>query len=353
METEHKHFEEYYGEFEEQGGRRKLVGLNPYYSWTFRRQLQSNSYRILLSDVAQLPPIHYKHIAVTATRKQAELYNQMYKLMLMELADDFNSGNKARTSTKCVLTKYLRLAQVTSGYVPTMETVTYDPDLKCMVESKTPPRAIEGINPKLEACKELVTKIVSDVDEDNADHQPQKVIVWARFKWDIENITTALRTLLQPLEISVDSISGATPSEERSRIVGRFNADDRFRVLVCNQQAAGFNLSLVGSPDCKCTNHIYYSQDFSMINRSQSEKRTIRISGTDVNIRQNYYTLVIPNTIDTYLDAVVTGKRKVADDLLADKELFDGNTDKLDSNFLAGMTMREVTQVLDDMEDYV
>jgi len=97
-------------------------------------------------------------------------------------------------------------------------------------------------------------------------------------------------------------------------------------VFIGNPAAGGTGLNLIGYPpegheiyerlgktpddwETNCNHVIYYSQDWSMVKRSQSEKRAHR-RGTRAPVRVT--DLVVPNTVDTEIREAVLDKTRNA-----------------------------------------
>lgn len=98
----------------------------------------------------------------------------------------------------------------------------------------------------------------------------------------------------------------------RERAVWAFNNDPTCTVFIGNPSAGGTAINLWGyNPErpemtTNCDRVIYYSQNWSMPVRSQSEDRCHRI-GTRKSVR--YTDLVVAGTIDEEIRARVLGKK--------------------------------------------
>ncbi len=234
-----------------------------------------------------LPPKTYDIVEVEMTLQQTEVYNRLRDDLFVEItrdiqrAEDRSSGGVIVINS--ILTKLLRLAQITSGFVVTThETLdcTGDPILK---------KETNGFkeNPKLESLIEICKE-----------HTPrEKLIIWASWVWDIKTIYTRL----QQEGLDCVKFYGATSDRMRDAAVDRFNNHPKCRFWVGNPAAGGQGLNLLGhgpqsgNRSLGVTRVIYYSQNWSMVARAQSEDRCHRI-GTRANVL--YTDLCVPKTID-------------------------------------------------------
>jgi len=247
----------------------------------------------------ELPEKLYGIHEVSMTLQQRDIYLQLQRKLVAEVKqweEDVESGRKKYISATHVLTKMLRLAQVTSGFL------SFDAELSEDGESLLP-RQIDRLdpNPKIEAIVEILK-----------DKKPeQKTIIWACWVQDIKTILARLK-----LE-NIDAVGywGGTKEADREEAIRRFNGDPRCKVFVGNPGAGGVGINLRGyhpdDPECNtnCDMVIYFSQDWSPTKRSQSEDRAHR-RGTRTNV--TYIDLVVPGTIDEEIRARVIKKREHA-----------------------------------------
>jgi SNF2 family DNA or RNA helicase len=129
-----------------------------------------------------------------------------------------------------------------------------------------------------------------------------KVIIWARFVDDIKIILTTLRA--EYGEKSVVAYYGEVSDDNRVANVKAFQEDPQVRFFVGNQQAGGTGLTLTAASTV-----IYYTNDFSLENRLQSEDRAHRI-GQKNNV--TYIDIEAGGTVDTKIINALRTKRDVA-----------------------------------------
>ena len=236
-----------------------------------------------------LPPKVYDIVTVEMTEEQNVIYNDVARTLQHELEG-------ATITTNNILTKMLRLAQITSGFVPLDKVLTLTANADGSLEESWQEAEVLRIdpNPKLESLIELLKK--KDFHE--------KTIVWACWQQDIKTISARLK--IEGIEAV--SYYGLTKPTQREEHVVEFNENPACKVFVGNAACAGVGLNLLGNstPEHACDHVIYYSQDWSAGKRMQSEDRAHR-RGTKRTVRIT--DLCIPGTIDTEIRDRVTGKR--------------------------------------------
>ena len=249
----------------------------------------------------KLPEKVYDVYEVEMTKSQAEYYRKIQTELAIEIEAMLNEETETkRVSADHVLTKLLRLAQITSGHVK------FDSmfDLAGVKVREGHIEQIPGGNPKVQACLDML----QDPDRD----PNGKTIIWAIFVEDIKTISAALTAA----GIKHGTYYGATKDADREANVHAFNNDPEFKVLVCNPATAGEGLNLLGYNPAEadklttyCDHHIIFSQDWSATKRSQLEDRSHR-RGTRVQLRIT--DLVVPGTIDEVIRERVTQKQQAA-----------------------------------------
>jgi SNF2 family DNA or RNA helicase len=116
-----------------------------------------------------------------------------------------------------------------------------------------------------------------------------KVIIWSRFRNDIQRITAALKQAYG--EDSAASYYGDTTDDERSRVVKEFQRPDSpLRFFIGNPSTAGYGLTLT-----EANTVVYYANSFSLEHRLQSQDRVHRI-GQKKPV--TYIDLIAEGTVD-------------------------------------------------------
>ena len=299
--TNYYQFTQFYGVWDRSQdgtGFDKVVGLQ---NLPFMQERLARTSLIIRKAEAlpDLPDKVYDTIETSMTKEQQEIYQEVALNLMVEVENELSRDDPKQMIVQNILTKLLRLAQITSGFI------VYDPvrnddgeELRPAILDRFDP------NPKLE---DLV-KILKEKGRND------KTIVWACFIQDIRSIMARLR-----ME-GIDAVSfyGETKEAEREEAVRRFNEDPHCKVFVGNQAAGGTGLNLLGYPpgsehadlyDTNANHIIYYSQNWSMPQRAQSEDRAHR-RGTRTHVQIT--DLMIPGTIDEEIRKRVTAKIDVA-----------------------------------------
>lgn len=302
--TSFKAFRDFYGRWERShdGRGEMLVGFQnvPILQERLARLALMISKKEALPD---LPEKVYDCYEVSMTPEQRKLYVELQQRLRVEIdaeLAEMHSGAKSRQVTvNNILVKLLRLAQVTSGFVRC--------DAMESLDGEAQPGEITHLepNPKIAGLLDLLSQL-----------QPgEKAIVWATFVPDIMNVSAALT------QVGVNHVVyyGGCDDRERETAVSRFNKSAACRVFVGNPEVGGQGINLwgydpdapAGSPEAQtnCTRVIYFSQNWSSVQRSQSEDRAHR-RGTRRHV--TYTDLVVPGTIDEEIRARVVLKRTMA-----------------------------------------
>ena len=306
-----KRFRSFHGDFQQvtSGGRgvEKLKGVNNVP--LMQERLSRVSFSVSKREAGlNLPDKAYDVHEVEMTRPQADAYRRMEKDLIVEI-EEAMSGDRRTMEANHVLTRLLRLAQITSGFL------TWD--IEELNEHGAPvfTRKVEQVenNPKVEA----VLSFLRDPERD----PKGKMIIWATFREDIR----VLEEKISELGVGVGSYFGDTSQTERDLLVSRFNGDPELKVLIANPATASEGLNLLGYdysdpaivasvregelPPSYCDHMVFFSQSWNMVHRSQSEDRAHR-RGTVVPLRIT--DLVVPATIDEAIRTRVTKKRHSA-----------------------------------------
>lgn len=300
--TNYKAFRSYYGQFmpSDDGGHEILKGYQnlPILQERFARLC----FMITLEEaMPELPLQTFDVLEVEMTKFQRDCYVRLQKQLAIEIEQDlFNSTNKQLTA-RHVLTKLLRLSQITAGYLKW--DVQLDEEGNVLNEDAL----YEEIkpNPKIEAIIEVI----------KAKSEKEKTIVWSNWVAGIKMLTRRLT------EEGVKHVEyyGKTSDDDRQVAQDTYNMDPSVRVFVGNQACGGVGLDLWGHiPEwddtekdhgCNTTQMFYFSQNWSMIHRSQSERRATR-KGTRVSVQTT--DVVIPQTIDVEIACRLINKKLVA-----------------------------------------
>jgi len=305
-----KGFKSYYGKFvKSQDGQRDI--LNGYNNLPI---LQERFTRLCFmitraEAMPELPKKTYDIYEVEMSKQQREFYTQLQTQLAIEIEAELKSDTNKQLTANHILTKLLRLSQITSGYLKWDDQVTTEGEIEV--------GKIEYIkvNPKLEALIEILKN----------KRPEEKTIVWTNWVPAIKFISQRL------LEEKIEHVVyyGGTSEKDRIEAERRYNQEASCRVWLSNPTAGGVGLDLWGhipewvgtSKDhgCNTTQEIYYSQDWSMIKRTQSEDRAVR-RGTRVSVQIT--DLIIPKTIDEEIACRVLDKKMTAMQLQDVRSIF-------------------------------
>lgn len=230
-------------------------------------KLYNFSYRVTKQEALDLPEKIYTTRNVNLTSDQVRHYNSMKNVAVAFL----ESGDMVTAPE--VMTRLLRLQQLLCGYLVTDDGET-----------------VEIANHRIDAMLDTIEEMDG------------KVIIWSRFRHDIKKIRKALEKDYG--SGTVVTYYGDTSQEDRDKAIDRFQNEERTRFFVGNAQTAGRGLTLTAA-----TNVIYYSNDFNLETRIQSEDRCHRI-GQKNNVL--YVDLVVPDSIDIHIVKVLQSKITLA-----------------------------------------
>jgi len=287
-----------------------------------------HSYRVTKSECLDLPEKLYTKRYVTLSESQRKLYNSLKKDIVAEF-------NGMVMSSPLALTKLLRLQQIVGGFFqPDQDIVqegswdansvhpsrsgtaidlawndglsdhqqnyvdhhgytTYDSRIKLK------PQAIDKVNLRVESLIELL-------EETNG-----KVIIWARFRAEISEIASQIQSKFG--RVSCVEYHGGVNNEDRGRAIFDFQNNPDVRFFIGHVQAGGKGLTLHAA-----TTVVYYSNDFSLENRLQSEDRCHRI-GQKHNV--TYVDMIAQGTLDEKIVETLRNKKSVADLITGDEPI--------------------------------
>ena len=234
-----------------------------------QQRIAGHSFRVETRECLDLPPRQYSRFRLSLSSKQQHIYNDLRDLLMAEL-------NGVEITAPLALTKLLRLQQVTGGFFPTEDGAV----------------AIDPVCPRME----MLSSILENV--------PGKVIIWARFRSELEMIEKIFGW-------SAVTLHGGTKKDERDRNLKWFRHDPEVRYLIANPAVAGEGLDLSVADTM-----IFYSCSFKLTERLQAEARC------DVPGRTTPVTvvdLVAENTIDEHVLEKLHAKSNVAAAITGDE----------------------------------
>lgn len=213
----------------------------------FLRRLHSIAFRVTKQECLDLPEITEEVIPVTLEPKAMRIYEELEKDSVAELRG-------GEITAMNVLTKLLRLSQVTGGHVTDDDTGQHHISTA-----------------KLDALSDII---------DSATDQGEKLVVMARFVPELNDI----EALLEKKNISYAVVRGGV--KERAAEVARFQKDPDCQVFVGQIAAAGLGITLTAA-----STMVFYSLDYSMSNFDQAKARIHRAGQT----KKCHYIYVLSN----------------------------------------------------------
>ena len=234
------------------------------------------SYRVLKKECLDLPDKIYQRREVELTPEQKKVYKQLKDYAIAEL------DSHEIVSVTSILTQILRLHQVICGFV------RHDNGEEVEVKSN-----------RLDELLNILQEIQG------------KTIIWANYQYDIKRILKTLQEITGTE--SVATYYGETPDEERQEIIRRFqDPNSQLQYLVSNTQTGGYGITLT-----EASNVIYYSNNYDLEKRLQSEDRAHRIGQTN---KVTYIDLVAKGTVDEKIVKALRNKLDLAQEVLGDEK---------------------------------
>jgi SNF2 family DNA or RNA helicase len=226
-------------------------------------------------DCLDLPPKMFQTRTVEMTEEQSRIYSALRDEASAEIMDG------SFVSYTIALVKILRLQQILCGHV---------------VDEKGQGYSIPTKRP--------------DVLEELIDETDGRMIIWCRFRQDVEIVSQRLREIKR----SFVQFHGGTPDAQRADAVWRFQGEfdgetcpDRERVdfFVGTPDAGGRGLTLTAA-----RNVVYYSNNYDADKRMQSEDRAHRIGQTGT---VSYTDLICPETVEEGIVESLRTKKSLAE----------------------------------------
>ena len=235
--------------------------------------LREFSTRILKEDCLDLPDKVYTKRVVSMTPEQLKAYVEMKKQAMTFFEDN-------PMTAASVLTQMTRLHQIVCGHVK-----TDDGQVRTLKNNR---------------IKELL-QVLQETDG--------KVIIWAVFRHDIQTIEKEIAN--EYGKETVASYYGDTKDSIRQSIVDSFmDSDSDLRFFIGNPKTGGYGLTLTCSHTV-----VYYSNDYSLEVRMQSEDRAHRIGQED---KVTYVDLMTEGTIDEKIVNSLNNKIDLASQVMGE-----------------------------------
>lgn len=217
----------------------------------FLRRLHSIAYRVTKAECLDLPAVTEEVRSVELEAAAAKIYDSIE-------SDSYAKMNESEVTTANILTRLLRLSQITGGHL------TDDDGIVNTVSSA-----------KIDALSDII---------DSAMAEDKKLVIMARFVPEMDDI----QEFLEKKKIGYAVVRGGV--KDRDKEIHRFQYDDKCRVFVGQIAAAGLGITLTAA-----STMVFYSLDYNMSNFEQAKARIHR-AGQKENC--HYIYLVCKNTVD-------------------------------------------------------
>lgn len=242
-----------------------------------RRKISEVTFFVKKQDCLDLPDKVYEKLYCKMSDKQEELYKNLKRDMYAEYM-----GSEITVTNKMVM--YLRLQMVTGGLFPyTDSKIKIDDNGEEFFDFSYEYKRIEN-SVKLNVLVEDLEEVPQDTS----------VIVWARFRGEIDLITE--RLLQEGYEC--EKYYGGSSSE----VIDKFKAK-QIRFLIANPLKGGEGLNLQVA-----TLHYFYSNSFKADSRLQAEDRSHRIGQSN---KVTYKDIICKGTVDERIYQVLKNKENL------------------------------------------
>jgi SNF2 family DNA or RNA helicase len=241
------------------------------------------SFIVKKQDCLDLPPKVYQTIDITMGPRQMAAYNAMLNDAYIQL------DKGTQVTAPMVMTQLVRLHQIVCGFMK--------PDFMEEVPFGEP-------NERLATLLDLL------------DQAPGKVIIWASYRYNVRQIVAAISEKYG--KESVVDFYGATSDDDRKYAKQAFqDSSSPVKYIVSNPASGRF-----GNTWTQGTTTIYYSNDYNLESREQSEDRNHRIGqagavhtpGQDPSVL--YIDLQVRGTVDERIVKVLKAKKKLTDEIV-------------------------------------
>ena len=233
------------------------------------------SYRILKKECLDLPDKVYLKRTIELTDEQKRVYKDLQKKAKTSLS----AGTVTITH---LIAQLVRLHQVSCGFI-----------------------GLDG-GGITELPSQRLPELMEILEETRG-----KIIIWANYRHFIQKIEKELTKVYGPE--SVGTYYGDVKQERREEVINRFqNLDSPLRFFVGNTQTGGYGITLTAASTV-----IYYSNNYDLEKRLQSEDRAHRIGQTN---KVTYIDIVCEKTVDEKIVKSLRLKQNIAQTVLGEEK---------------------------------
>lgn len=237
------------------------------------------SHRVLKKDCLDLPEKVYIKRTIEMTAEQQKAYKELQRFAVTLLK------NSKTVTINHVITQIIRLHQISCGFTVTDDGVT------------------------TEIKSQRLPELLSILEETDG-----KVIIWANYRYDIKRIEKTLKEIYGAN--SVGTYYGGVEQVERERVINEFqDPNSPLRFFVGNTQTGGYGITLTAASTV-----VYYSNNYDLEKRLQSEDRAHRIGQTN---KVAYIDIVCERTVDEKIVKALRKKQSIANLVLGEETFTD------------------------------
>lgn len=231
--------------------------------------------RVTKAECLDLPAKVYSTRTAELQGDQARIYRELKKSAIARIGEAKDAGT---LTIRNVITEGLRLLQVCGGFCATDE------------------------GPVMELTDNCKLSILHDVLAELGDKQ---AVIWCAFKAEVELLS---RWLAIEYNCEVSVLTGENSQKERDESIEKFRGGTN-RFFVGTAAAGGTGINGLQVADTV----IYYSRNYTLTEYLQSQDRLHRI-GQKGSV--HVIKLIVPNTVDAVIDAVLDRKADMQEMML-------------------------------------
>ena len=236
--------------------------------------IDQHSYRVLKEDCLDLPEKIYTKRFISLTSEQVQAYEEMRRFNVTSME------GKTMTSLS-TLSALIRLHQISCGHM------TFD----------------DGETKEIKSNR--MNELLNILEETDG-----KVIIWANYRFDIQNIQKTLSDKFGSETVS--TYYGDTKDKDRQDIVDKFqDKNSKLKYFVGNPSTGGYGLTLTAANTV-----VYYSNTYDLEKRMQSEDRAHRIGQDDKVL---YVDMIAEGTIDEKIVQSLRDKIDIASAVMGEE----------------------------------
>lgn len=253
---------------------KQVLGIKQSMKSDLIKREYSQAYRVTKEECLDLPEQMFETRVLAFDDKERKLYDQLKKSSIAELE------NGGQISAPTVLTKLLRLQQLTGGFL------------------------IKDESDKPEQVSDVKIKALEDIIDDYVGETGKKLVIFARFRAELDLI----EKLIKKKKLGYGMIYGDVKLEERGNIVKDFQTNPDTKIFLAQIDTAGLGITLTAADTC-----VYYSLNFNYAAYSQSLARIHRIGQKNCC---TYIHLVIEKTVDELILKALSKKEELAKNIV-------------------------------------